>query len=77
MQAITTKYIGPTNARGSRIRAFCESGSITIAWNHVLDREANYRAAAIALCERLGWTGDLIAGSTKTGYIFVFAEVQP
>ena len=40
-------------------------------------REANYRKAAVALCERLGWTGEMLAGSTKSGYVFVFNEVQP
>ena len=77
MQAIVTKYIAPTNTRGARIRAFCEPGSITIEWDYVLNREANYRKAAVALCERLGWTGEMLAGSTKSGYVFVFNEVQP
>ena len=32
MQAIITKYLGPTNNRCSRIKATCERGSITISY---------------------------------------------
>jgi hypothetical protein len=52
MQAILTKYIGPTNAHGARIRAQCERGSITIPWPGELDIEAAHVAAAQALCEK-------------------------
>jgi hypothetical protein len=89
MQAIITKYIGPTNIRGSRIRAFCEGGSITIGYPHELSGEDVYRKAAVALCERLGWTAEkgysrsiapdfsnLIGGVTKTGYVFTFAPID-
>ena len=33
MQAIVTKYLGPTNVRGSRIKAWCERGSITVSYD--------------------------------------------
>lgn len=36
MQAIHTKYISATNTRGSRIKARCERGSITIDYPHEL-----------------------------------------
>ena len=36
MQAIQTKYIGPTNTKGARIKAFCAAGSITIPYNYEL-----------------------------------------
>ena len=36
MQAITTKFISPTNKRGSRIKATCERGSITVSYPHEL-----------------------------------------
>ncbi|TXH40544.1 MAG: hypothetical protein E6Q97_39425 [Desulfurellales bacterium] len=38
MQAIQTRYLGPTNSRGSRIKAWCDRGSITIPYPHHLSR---------------------------------------
>jgi hypothetical protein len=49
MQAITTKYHGPGNVRGSRIKASCERGSLTVGWNHSLNSTDNHIAAAKAL----------------------------
>ena len=47
--AIATKYIGPTNTRGARIKATLPSGkSITLQWNHNLDVDENTRQAAKA-----------------------------
>jgi hypothetical protein len=74
MQAIVTKYAGPTNTRGSRIIAKCEAGSVTIPYPHELSGEDVHRKAAEALCAKLKWEGKLIGGSTKTGYVFVFAK---
>ena len=54
MQAITTKYLPATNHRGSRIKASCAAGSITIGYDH---SEEPHRAAALALITRLGWLG--------------------
>lgn len=72
-QAITTKYLGPTNARGSRIKASSESGhSVTASYDHALNPVENHARAAIMLCEKLGWKGDLVPGGTKDGYVFVF-----
>ena len=34
MQAIQTKFLGPTNTRGSRIQAWCDRGSVTISADH-------------------------------------------
>lgn len=55
MQAITTKYIGPTNVRGSRIKATAQAGSITLNWDHSLNPDQNHCAAAKALANKLGW----------------------
>lgn len=47
---ILTKYLGPTNTRGSRVKATTGSGaSITIPWDHELDADQNHAAAAMAL----------------------------
>ena len=53
MQAIVTKYHGPTNLRGSRISAKCERGRISIPYPHELKQgEECHRAAAAALIAR-------------------------
>lgn len=73
MQAITTKYHGPGNVRGSRVSATSESGiRISLPWNSELDSEENHRAAARALCHKLGWKGTLATGATKDAYVHVF-----
>ena len=76
MQAITTKFLGPTNARGSRIKASAYAGSITIGYAHELNNEENHRAAAVALCEKFGWIGAdtlISAQLPKSGSVFVFS----
>ena len=53
MQAITTKFLGPTNTRGSRIKATCWLTSVTVAWDHALNVEENHREAIEALVCKL------------------------
>ena len=77
MQAIETKFIGPTDHRGSRIKAVCEAGSLTLECDDALDMELNHRAAAEALSHRLGWDqgwhGEMISGGLSgRGYAHVF-----
>jgi hypothetical protein len=55
MQAILTKYLGPTNFRGARIKASAQAGSVTVPWDYELNVEKNHQQAAEALCEKLGW----------------------
>jgi hypothetical protein len=62
-QAIVTKYLGPTNFRGSRVKATCEADSITIPWDHAANVEKNHEIAAKALCVKLGWTWDFVGGA--------------
>lgn len=45
MQAIQTKYLPATNTRGSRIKATCERGSITIDYPHDLSGDEVHREA--------------------------------
>jgi hypothetical protein len=76
MQAIITKYYGPTNHRGASVKAICESGSITMEWDSSLDSEENHFIAALALQEKLGWTGGhygklVGAGMPRCGYCWV------
>lgn len=55
MQSITTKFIGPSNTRGARIKAACAAGSVTIGYPYELDRDAAHWEAAKALIVKLGW----------------------
>jgi hypothetical protein len=79
-QAIVTKYLGPTNFRGGRVKATAEAGSITLFWDCSLNSDANHRRAAEALAARFGWidgfNGTLHGGGlpNQTGYAFVFEK---
>lgn len=72
MQAITTKYMGPTNHRGSRIKASCPAGSVTIPFNYGSGDGGHYEAF-IALIDKLGWHdyGTWYAGDLETGKVYV------
>ena len=63
-QAITTKFLGPTNTKGARVKAFASNArpSVTILWDHAWSSEQNHAFAAKILKERLKWTGDTVAG---------------
>ena len=72
MVAILTKFFGPTNTRGSRVKAYtCTGLQLTISWDHALDSEANHTAAAKALATKMGWHGKYVGGNTEHGYAFV------
>jgi hypothetical protein len=45
MQAIHSKYLPATNTRGSRIKATCERGSITIPYPYELSGDECHREA--------------------------------
>lgn len=76
MQAITTKFIGPTNHRGSRIRAKCAAKTIYVPYEHALSEDMNHSSAAECLVEAMEWQtwfGKMIGGSlpNSEGYCFV------
>jgi hypothetical protein len=82
MQAITTKYFGPTNKHWIRYKASCQAGSITVPQDDNLNPEQNHVRAARMLIEKLGWSyGAWYYGGTKDGYVFVCgvpgSEVRP
>ncbi len=87
MWAIETKYLGPTNHRGSRVKASFgdrEYGlSVTMPWDDALHHEDNYRKAAEELRRRMvaagRWTDwqatcPLLMACVRDGYVFVFNE---
>lgn len=53
MTAILTKYLGPTNHRGSRVKATLPSGkSLTLGWDCALNSEENHELAAKAIASK-------------------------
>ena len=77
-QAIVTKYLGPTNMRGSRVVATCQAGSLTVGWDHALDAPANHTAAARELAEHMGWHGTWVGGAMPgAGYCYVMLRGAP
>ena len=78
LQAIVTKYHGPTNYKGSRISARAEAGRVVLAYDYALNPDENHKAAAQALAARYGWTEangyPALAGGAlpgNAGYCFV------
>ena len=84
MQSIQTKYLGPTNTRGSRIKATCWLTSVTVSWDYSASIEENHIAAIEALVCKLNnerieqgysnmWTvaatGESVDGKGKTAII--------
>lgn len=80
MQAIQTKFLGPTNTKGSRVKATCWLTSVTVSWDHSLNVEENHHAAIEALICKLNndrggmmWevvaTGESVNGKGKTAII--------
>ena len=82
MQAIHVRFYGPTNTRGSRYKATCQAGSVSVPSTHSLNPSDNAARAAAALCQKLGWTnehyGDLIEGGLPDGsYVFLTVAHAP
>lgn len=75
-QAIVTKYLGPTNTKGTRVKATCFGGSITISWDYSLESEYNHKHAALILAKKMGWkqkgkSFNFLGGSLPKGYVFI------
>lgn len=78
MQAIITKYRGPSNTHGARIFAKCDAGSLSVPYPHELPADRAHQLAANALRRKLGWLpapnnlyGDLVSGEIPGGYVHV------
>jgi lysyl-tRNA synthetase class I len=65
---IRTKYLGPTNYRGGRVKASTITGkSVTVDWDHGANVEANHTRAAIELAKRMEWPGRWVGLSNDSG----------
>lgn len=86
MQAIITKYLGPTNSRGARIKAECGRGKIFFSYPYELSGDEVHRAAVKALISKFNaedqkefgrtvtsWNHQFITGQIPSGeYVHVF-----
>lgn len=78
-QAIVTKYLAPTNCKGARVKAICDGGSLTKAWNHELNPAQNHALAARHLVTKLGWGSArwIPAGLPQKGTSWSYVFVDP
>lgn len=78
MQTITVKYLGPTATKPSRLKATASNGAWAIVPRELPEETKTHQGwnrAARVLRDRLGWTGDMIAGATETGtMVYVFTD---
>ena len=75
-QAIETRYLGPTNTKGGRIKATAWAGSVTVGYDHALNTDGNHKAAADALIAKMGWAGTFAQGGNAKGDGYVFVNVE-
>ena len=70
---IRTRYLPPTNTRGSKIKASCRAGSITIPYPHELSGADVHVQALEALIKKLklDWGNEFIIGEDDQGCYFV------
>ncbi|PMX08447.1 MULTISPECIES: hypothetical protein [unclassified Pseudomonas] len=78
MQAIVTKYLGPTNTKTSRIKAYCltDTKGLTVSWDHGKSSDENHKDAAEAFKALKNWSNytATVMGSMPDGtmaHVFV------
>ena len=77
MRAIVTKYIGPSNVKGPRVKAIEIYGKYVMSsWRDEWDTDRNHREACRDLCQRLGWKGHMVTGYIKGACVHTFV-VEP
>ena len=73
---IKTRFIGPTNHRGARIKATCQAGSVTIPYPYDLSSADVHWEGAKALIKKLNlqWGNQFTVGSDNDGYYFIVQD---
>lgn len=70
MKVITTKYLGATNYRPSRIKAYADGVKpMTVSYKHEYSLSRNHQAVAILLAIEYGWErlNDIVSGQDYKG----------
>ena len=81
MQAIETKYFGPSNVKGSRIKATAQAGSVTVGYDHALNGDvmgiSKYEMSAMEYLLRYGKDGKKVERKRKLwGIIWTIANLS-
>jgi hypothetical protein len=73
---IKTRFLGPTNNRGARIKATCRCGSVTIPYAYEASGGDAHWLAVQALIKKfdLKWGNKFTVGSDNDGYYFIPAD---
>ncbi len=66
-QAIVTRYHGPTNVKGSRIKATAAAGSVILDWDDALNADDNHMVAAENFAAKYDWKGCWHTGGLPDG----------
>lgn len=67
VKIIKTKYIGPTNYKGSRVKAIADCGtSVTESYKSELNADENALSVAQALVNKLAMRGQKLTGRYDT-----------
>ena len=75
MQAIQTKYLGATNVKGSRIKAWCQARAVIRNWDDAENSSTNHRRAAEELANIMRWHGRWVGGTLPDGTgVFICAD---
>jgi len=78
-RAIQTRYVGPTNFRGSRIIADAgdRASRVVVDYEPALNPEQNHAYAAVLVTRKMGWDDPqyftpLVGGELNDRYVWVF-----
>ena len=75
MQTSETKYLGPTNHKGARIKATASNGmAVTIPYPYEESDTGKHIQAVRKLAAKLKWTGSMVGGHTARGMVWVFTD---
>ena len=73
--AIKTRYIGPGNIKGSRVKATSVNKmSVTIGWDNSLDGDENHLKAAKAFCKKYNFVCRLVTGHLEDCFVHVMTK---
>jgi hypothetical protein len=78
-RAIRTRYVGPTNTRGSRIIADAgdRASRVVVSYDPALNTDQNHAYAAVLVTRKMGWDDPqyftpLVGGGYNAEYFWVF-----
>lgn len=75
MVAIETRYLGPTDTKGSRIVATdANGGRVVVGYSDALHVDDAHNCAALALLKKRGWGGLWVRGGSKHGSVYVCVQ---